>query len=49
MAGRLLKSSPSVAVRGEIKNVPSLSDIQAGLLNSQGQMPGSKSRLSLFC
>lgn len=47
VARRLLKSAPSVAARGEVRNVPSIADIQAGLLDSQGRMPGSR-RLSLF-
>ncbi|KAF7994179.1 hypothetical protein HCN44_011448 [Aphidius gifuensis] len=49
VARRFLKSPPSVAVRGKIKNVPSYNDIQAGLLDNQGLMPGARNRLSLFC
>lgn len=46
---RLLKSPPSVAARGEVRNVPSISDIQAGLLDTKGRIPGgSRGRLSLF-
>ncbi|XP_043276457.1 mitochondrial-processing peptidase subunit alpha [Venturia canescens] len=48
VARRLLKSPPSVAARGDVRNVPTLADIQAGLLDSQGRMPGARSRLSLF-
>ncbi|XP_015113660.1 mitochondrial-processing peptidase subunit alpha [Diachasma alloeum] len=48
VARRLLKSPPSVAARGEVRNVPSLADIQAGLLDAQGRMPGTRSRLSIF-
>lgn len=48
VARRLLKSPPSVAARGEVRNVPTLVDIQAGLLDTQGRMPGTRSRLSLF-
>ncbi|XP_008555589.1 mitochondrial-processing peptidase subunit alpha [Microplitis demolitor] len=48
VARRLLKSPPSVAARGEVKNHLSLPDIQAGLLDTQGRMPGSRNRLSIF-
>ncbi|XP_050465436.1 mitochondrial-processing peptidase subunit alpha [Cataglyphis hispanica] len=48
VARRLLKSPPCAAARGEIKTVPSIADIQNGLLDSQGRLPGSRSRLSLF-
>lgn len=48
VARRLLKSAPSVAARGEVRSVPSIADIQAGLLDAQGRLPGSQSRLSLF-
>ncbi|NP_001164373.1 mitochondrial-processing peptidase subunit alpha [Nasonia vitripennis] len=48
VARRLLKSPPSVAARGEVRHVPSITDIQAGLLDAQGLLPGSRSRLSLF-
>lgn len=48
VARRLLKSPPCIAARGEIKTVPSIADIQNGLLDSQGRLPGSRSRLSLF-
>ncbi|XP_047350936.1 mitochondrial-processing peptidase subunit alpha [Vespa velutina] len=48
VARRLLKSAPSVAARGEVRSVPSIADIQTGLLDAQGRLPGSQSRLSLF-
>ncbi|XP_076233342.1 mitochondrial-processing peptidase subunit alpha isoform X1 [Calliopsis andreniformis] len=48
VARRLLKSSPSVAARGEVRTVPSIGDIQAGLIDEQGRLPGSRNRLSLF-
>lgn len=47
VARRLLKSPPCLAARGEIKAVPSMADIQNGLLDAQGRLPGSR-RLSLF-
>lgn len=48
VARRLLKSPPSVAARGEVRTVPSIGDIQTGLIDEQGRLPGSRSRLSLF-
>ncbi|XP_003708190.1 mitochondrial-processing peptidase subunit alpha isoform X1 [Megachile rotundata] len=48
VARRLLKSPPSVAARGEVRTVPSIGDIQAGLVDEQGRLPGSRSKLSLF-
>lgn len=45
---RLLKSPPCIAARGEVKAIPSLADIQSGLIDAQGRLPGSRSRLSLF-
>lgn len=48
VARRLLKSAPSVAARGEVRAVPSIADIQAGLIDEHGRLPGSRSRLSLF-
>lgn len=46
VARRLLKSPPSVAARGEVRTVPSIGDIQAGLIDEQGKLPGSLSRFS---
>lgn len=46
VAKRLLASDPSVAARGDLKRMPSLEYIQAGLLDSEGRMPNKK--LSLF-
>ncbi|GAB1869375.1 Mitochondrial-processing peptidase subunit alpha [Camponotus japonicus] len=37
VARRLLKSPPCIAARGEVKTVPSITDIQNGLLDSQGK------------
>lgn len=50
VAKRLLATPPSLAARGEITDIQSLEDIQAGLLNSEGRMPGSggSKRLSFF-
>lgn len=48
VARRLLRSPPSVAARGEVRTVPSIGDIQAGLIDEQGRLPGSRNRLSLF-
>lgn len=48
VARRLLKSPPCLAARGEVKAIPSMADIQNGLHNAQGRLPGSRSRLSLF-
>ncbi|XP_015429321.1 PREDICTED: mitochondrial-processing peptidase subunit alpha isoform X2 [Dufourea novaeangliae] len=48
IARRLLKSPPSVAARGEVRTVPSIGDIQTGLTDEQGRLPGSRNRLSLF-
>lgn len=48
VARRLLKSPPSVAARGEVRTVPSIGDIQAGLLDEQGRLPGSRNKLLLF-
>lgn len=47
IARRLLLSPPSLAARGQIKGLPELKDIQAGLNNTDGRLPGNK-RLSLF-
>ncbi|XP_069695933.1 mitochondrial-processing peptidase subunit alpha [Periplaneta americana] len=48
VARQMLKSQPAVAARGEIRKLPAMSDIQAGLLNHEGRLPGSRGRLSLF-
>lgn len=48
VARQLLKSQPSVAARGEIHKLPSVTDVQAGLLHHEGRLPGSRGRLSLF-
>lgn len=48
VARRLLKSPPSVAARGEVRTVPSIGDIQAGLISRNGKLPGSRNKLSLF-
>lgn len=48
VARQLLKSQPSVAARGEIRKLPSMSDIQSGLLDHEGRLPGNRGRLSLF-
>lgn len=52
VAKRLLSSPPSVAARGNIKSIPSLKDIQNGLLNLDGSFSKSKlnrlPNLSLF-
>ncbi|XP_018322228.1 mitochondrial-processing peptidase subunit alpha [Agrilus planipennis] len=47
VAQRMLSSQPAVAARGDLKNLPSLEYIQAGLLDRHGRMPGGK-RMSLF-
>lgn len=47
VARRFLATPPAVAARGHLKDLPDLKDIQAGLLHSDGRLPGNK-RLSLF-
>ncbi|CAH0559087.1 unnamed protein product [Brassicogethes aeneus] len=47
VAKRLLSSQPSVAARGDLRKMPSLEYIQAGLLDAEGKLPGGK-KLSLF-
>lgn len=47
VARRFLSSPPAMAARGQLKDLPELKDIQAGLLHSEGRLPGNK-RLSLF-
>lgn len=39
VAKRLLMSQPSVAARGDLRKMPSLEYIQAGLIDSEGKMP----------
>ncbi|KAK9511456.1 hypothetical protein O3M35_000108 [Rhynocoris fuscipes] len=46
IAIRLLKSQPSVAARGDIKKLPTLSEIHSALLDKDGFQ--SKGRLSIF-
>ncbi|XP_076183131.1 mitochondrial-processing peptidase subunit alpha isoform X2 [Ptiloglossa arizonensis] len=48
VARRLLKSPPSIAARGEVRAVPSIGDIQAGLVDEQGILPGSRSKRRFF-
>ena len=45
VARRFLSSSPALAARGQIQGLPTLKDIQAGILQN-GVLPGK--RLSLF-
>ncbi|CAD7089833.1 unnamed protein product [Hermetia illucens] len=47
IARRILSSPPSVAARGDIKKLPDMKDIQAGIAHAEGRMPNSK-RLTLF-
>lgn len=48
VARRLLATPPSLAARGEINEIQELADIQAGLLNSEGRIPGSGSKRMKF-
>ncbi|PSN38074.1 Mitochondrial-processing peptidase subunit alpha [Blattella germanica] len=48
VARQLLKSQPSVAARGEIRKLPAMADIQAGLSDLEGKLPGNRGRISLF-
>lgn len=48
VAKRLLATPPSLAARGEINEIQDLADIQAGLLNSEGRIPGSSSKRMKF-
>lgn len=48
VARQLLKSQPSITARGDIRKLPSMADIQAGLLDHEGRLPGNRGRLSLF-
>lgn len=45
IAVRLLKSRAAVACLGDVKGLPSIEDIEAGLVNKEGRMP---KRYSLF-
>lgn len=47
VAKRLLMSQPSVAARGDLRKMPSLEYIQAGLIDSEGKMPSGR-KLSLW-
>ena len=47
-AQRMLKSKPSVAALGNLKHLPALEEIEAGLLNRDGRMPKSRKTFSLF-
>lgn len=46
VARRFLSSAPALAARGQVQGLPSIKDVQAGLLHNQGLLPGK--RLSLF-
>lgn len=45
VARRFLSSAPALAARGQVQGIPTIKDIQAGILQN-GVMPGK--RLSLF-
>lgn len=47
VARRFLAAAPALAARGEIKGLPAVKDVQAGLLSNEGRLPSNK-RLSLF-
>ncbi|ERL94085.1 hypothetical protein D910_11367 [Dendroctonus ponderosae] len=47
VAKRLLMSQPSVAARGDLRKMPSLEYIQAGLIDTEGKMPSGR-KLSLW-
>ncbi|XP_072386949.1 mitochondrial-processing peptidase subunit alpha [Diabrotica undecimpunctata] len=47
VARRLLSTQPAVAARGDLRKMPSLEYIQAGLIDSEGRMPNGR-KLSLF-
>ncbi|XP_050303675.1 mitochondrial-processing peptidase subunit alpha [Anthonomus grandis grandis] len=47
VAKRLLMSQPSVAARGDLRKLPSLEYIQAGLIDSEGKLPSGR-KLSLW-
>jgi len=42
IADRMLASKPSVAATGTLERLPEFKDIELGLLDRQGKMPGSK-------
>lgn len=47
VAKRLLSSQPAVAARGDLRKMPPLEYIQAGLIDKNGKMPSNR-KLSLF-
>ncbi|KAK3926471.1 Mitochondrial-processing peptidase subunit alpha [Frankliniella fusca] len=47
VAQRLLRSSPAVAARGDVSKIPQLRDVQSGLMDPNGRIPGSRHRMSL--
>lgn len=47
VAKRLLMSQPSIAARGDLRKMPSLEYIQAGLIDVEGKMPSGR-KLSLW-
>jgi processing peptidase subunit alpha len=47
VAKRLLGSQPAVAARGDLRRMPSLEYVQAGLIDADGKMPSGR-KLSLF-
>lgn len=47
VAQRLLRSSPAVAARGDVVKIPQLRDVQSGLMDPQGRIPGGRHRMSL--
>ncbi|XP_063224768.1 mitochondrial-processing peptidase subunit alpha [Bacillus rossius redtenbacheri] len=48
VARKMLKSPPAVAARGSVTKLPSLEDIQAGLVSQTGKIPSRRGKLSLF-
>lgn len=47
VAQRILRSSPAVAARGDVVKIPQLGDIQSGLMDPHGRIPGSRHRMSI--
>ncbi|CAG0916032.1 unnamed protein product [Notodromas monacha] len=47
-AHRMLRSRPSVAALGNLKNLPVMEEIEAGLLDRDGRMPKSRKSFTLF-